>query len=408
MSTPTGTHSQGNQESALAGLRVLDISTLFAGPLCATLLGDYGAHVIKVENPDRPDAARGHGFQKNGTGLWWKSLARNKETVSINLKSEEGKDLLLRLIENVDIVVENFRPGTLQSWGLGYEDLSVLNPGLVMVSVTGFGQFGPKSTEPGFGTLAEAMSGFAAMTGQPDGPPTLPPLALADSVAGIMAAFAAMTAVHSRQQTGLGQQIDISLIEPMLAALGPQITVFDQLGVIAKRLGNRSENNAPRNLYRTSDDRWLAVSTSSQSIAERVITLVDRGDLVTEPWFSSAKGRVGHADLLDDAVASWVRGKTAEEALEAFRGAHAAASLVYNAQDIINDPQYQALGSVTEVQDEDLGTVKMLNVPFRMSRTPGEVRWSGRAHGADTESVLERFGLSPDEIAGLRARKVVA
>ncbi|NUL45422.1 CoA transferase [Cellulosimicrobium funkei] len=408
MTTPTGAPSGAAPAAALAGLRVLDISTLFAGPMCATLLGDYGAEVIKVESPDRPDAARGHGFQKDGTGLWWKSLGRNKETVALNLKSAEGRDLLLRLVEDVDIVVENFRPDTLSSWGLGYEHLSAVNPGLIMVSVTGFGQFGPKSSEPGFGTLAEAMSGFAAMTGQPDGPPTLPPLALADSVAGMMAAFAAMTAVYSREQSGRGQQIDVSLIEPMLAALGPQVTVFDQLGVIAKRLGNRSENNAPRNLYRTSDDRWLAVSTSSQSIAERVIALVGREDLISEPWFSSAKGRVGQADLLDDAVASWVLGKTAAEALEAFRSAHAAASLVYNAEDIINDAQYQALGAVAEVPDEDLGPVKMLNVPFRMSRTPGGIRWTGRGHGADTEAVLERLGLSAEEIAGLRDRKVIA
>lgn len=395
-------------QGALDGLTVLDMSTLFAGPMCATLLGDYGAEIIKVENPGRPDAARGHGFQKNGTGLWWKTLGRNKKTIAVNLKDPSGSDLIRELVKDVDIIIENFRPGVMAKWGLGYEILSEINPGLIVISVTGFGQVGPKSTEPGFGTLAEAMSGFAAMTGQPDGPPTLPPLALADSIAGIMGAFAAMTAVHSRQRDGQGQHVDMSLIEPMLSALGPQVTIFDQLGLMPKRLGNRSENNAPRNLYETSDGRWLAVSTSSQSIAERVIEVVGHGGYVEQEWFKSAEGRVEHADELDDAVASWVRTKSSEEALTAFREAHAAASLVYNAQDIIEDEQYRALDSVIEIDDQDLGAMKMLNVPFRMSHTPGRVEWTGRSHGQDTDEVLFGLGVDEERIADLRAHGVIA
>lgn len=398
----------GADRGPLAGLTVLDISTLFAGPLCATMLGDYGAEVIKVENPDRPDAARGHGFQKNGTGLWWKTLGRNKKTVAINLKQMAGANLIRELVRDADIVVENFRPGVMDKWGLGYEALSEINPGLIVISVTGFGQFGPKSSEPGFGTLAEAMTGFASMTGEPDGPPTLPPLALADSVAGITGAFAVMAAVHARAADGQGQHIDMSLIEPLLSALGPQVTVFDQLGIVPKRLGNRSENNAPRNLYETADGRWLAVSTSSQSIAERVIELVGHGDLVREAWFASAKGRVEHADMLDEAVASWVRGKTSEEALAAFRGAEAAASLVYNAEDIIRDEQYSALESVIDIDDKELGSLKMLNVPFRMSRTPGRVEWAGREHGADTDEVLSRLGLNEERLSELRTAGVIS
>lgn len=400
--------SADSSRGALDGLKVLDMSTLFAGPMCATLLGDYGAEVIKVENPKQPDAARGHGFQKDGTGLWWKTLGRNKKTVAVNLNEAAGADLIRSLVADVDIIVENFRPGVMAKWGLGYEALTEINPGLIVISVTGFGQFGPKSSEPGFGTLAEAMSGFASMTGQPDGPPTLPPLALADSIAGIMGAFAAMTAVHSRLSDGQGQHIDMSLIEPMLSALGPQVSVFDQLGLVPKRLGNRSENNAPRNLYETADGRWLAVSTSSQSIAERVIELVGHGEYVEQEWFKSAKGRVEHADELDDAVATWVRTKSSHDALEAFREAHAAASLVYNAEDIIEDEQYKALGSVIDIDDQDLGSMKMLNVPFRMSHTPGRVEWTGRGHGQDTDEVLSGLGVDEETIADLRSRGVVS
>lgn len=393
---------------ALSGLKVLDMSTLFAGPTTATLLGDYGAEVIKIENPRRPDAARGHGFQKDGVGLWWKTLGRNKRMVAINLKSPEGAALIKSMVEDVDIIVENFRPGVLASWGLGYDVLSEINPGLIMLSVTGFGQTGPKSSEPGFGTLAEAMSGFATLTGQPDGPPTLPPLALADSIAGIMGAFAATAAVHARREDGRGQHIDMSLLEPMLSALGPQVTVFDQLGVVPRRLGNRSENNAPRNLYETADGRWLAVSTSSQSIAERVMRLVGRADVIEHDWFQSAKGRVEHADELDEAVATWVRLRPADEALAAFREAEAAASLAYTAEDIINDEQYQALESVIEMNDEDLGRLKMLNVPFRMSKTPGRVAWTGRGHSADTDSVLAEFGVDEAQRSVLRDQGVIS
>ncbi|MGO1181569.1 MAG: CaiB/BaiF CoA transferase family protein [Micrococcaceae bacterium] len=399
--------SSEQQHGALNGLKVLDLSTLFAGPTTATLLGDYGADVIKIENPRRPDAARGHGFQKDGVGLWWKTLGRNKKAVTLNLKSPEGAEIIKTLTADVDIVVENFRPGVLASWGLGYETLASINPGIIMLSVTGFGQTGPKSSEPGFGTLAEAMSGFAMMTGQPDGPPTLPPLALADSIAGIMGAFAVLTAVQARSRDGQGQHIDMSLLEPMLSALGPQVTVFDQLGVVPRRLGNRSENNAPRNLYETADGRWLAVSTSSQSIAERVMHLVGRGDVTEREWFQSAKGRVEHADELDAAVASWVRGRTSDSALQGFREAEAAASLAYSAEDIINDEQYQALESVISMDDPDLGELRMLNVPFRMSKTPGHVSWTGRSHGADTDDVLANMGLSESQISHLREQGVI-
>ncbi|MEE2815105.1 MAG: CoA transferase, partial [Actinomycetota bacterium] len=291
----------------LTGLRVVDASTLFAGPMAAMHLGDMGAEVIKVEHPTKPDPARGHGPSKDGQNLWWKTLGRNKRTVALDLHADAGRDAFLRLAQTADVVIENFRPGTLERWGLGYEELSAANPGLVLARVTGFGQIGPYRSRPGFGTLAEAMSGFAASTGEPDGPPTLPPFGLADGIASLATAYAILVALHARAANGgAGQVVDVAIIEPILAMLGPQITRWDQLGTVQPRTGNRSTNNAPRNAYRTADGSWVAVSTSAQSIAERVVALVGRPELADEPWFATGAGRAEHADLLDEAVGGWI------------------------------------------------------------------------------------------------------
>lgn len=389
--------------SALESIRVIDASTLFAGPTVAAMLSDMGADVIKIEHPNRPDSSRGHGAVKDNVGLWWKMIGRNKRNIAIDLHNHDGQEVFLKLIESADILVENFRPGKLASWGLSYERMSKINPGLIVVRITGFGQIGPRSQEPGFGTLAEAMSGFASMTGQPDGPPTLPPLALADTITGITGAYAAVVALYARTNNGgLGQEIDLSLIEPMMAVLGPQITVYDQLGIIAERHGNRSVNNAPRNLYQASDGKWIAISTSSQSIAERVMTMVGRPDYIDQPWFQSGAERAKRAEELDDAIKNWLKEKDSTEALEAFRQAQAAATLVYDVSDLVTDPQLQALNTIQKIQDPELGEVKMQNVPFRMSRTPGEIRWAGRPHASDTDHILTELGYSAEEVNRLK------
>lgn len=386
----------------LHGLRVLDLATLFAGPLAATMLGDFGAEVIKVEHPTRPDPSRGHGPAKDGVGLWWKILGRNKRTITLDLASPRGRDVLLRLAADADVIVENFRPGTLERWGLGWAELAAVNPRLVLARVTGFGQFGPYSHRPGFGTLAEAMSGFAAMTGEPEGPPTLPPFGLADSIAALATAYAVMTALNGRATTGRGQVVDLAIIEPILTVLGPQPLWYDQLGYVQPRTGNRSRNNAPRNTYRTADGSWLAVSTSAQSIAERVMRLVGREELAAEPWFGSGSGRAEHADVLDEAVGDWIARHSREDAMAAFEKAEAAIAPVYDIRDVMEDPQYRALDSVTEIPDPELGPIRMQNVLFRLSETPGSIRWAGRPHGADTDAVLTELGLSAPEIAALR------
>ncbi|MCF3133410.1 CaiB/BaiF CoA transferase family protein [Streptomyces olivochromogenes] len=387
----------------LSGLRVLDLATLFAGPLSATLLGDFGAEVIKVEHPAKPDPSRGHGPSKHGIGLWWKLLGRNKRTITLDLSKPGGRATLLRLAATADVIVENFRPGTLEKWDLGWAELSAANPRLILTRVTAFGQFGPYAHRPGFGTLAEAMSGFAAITGEPDAPPTLPPFGLADSIAGLATAYAVMTALAARERTGEGQVVDMAIIEPILTVLGPQPTWYDQLGYVQERTGNRSANNAPRNTYRTADGTWVAVSTSAQSIAERVMHLVGRPELTEEPWFATGAERAAHADVLDEAVGGWIATRTRDEVLAAFEKAEAAVAPVQDVRDVLTDPQYQALDTVTAVDDPELGRLRMQNVLFRLSATPGAIRWAGRPHGADTEAVLTELGLTPADLAALRA-----
>ncbi|MFE9447672.1 CaiB/BaiF CoA transferase family protein [Streptomyces sp. NPDC006739] len=404
MSAPT---ASGASAPPLSGLRVLDLATLFAGPLAATLLGDFGAEVVKVEHPERPDPSRGHGPAKHGIGLWWKVLGRNKRTITLDLSKPGGRTTLLRLAATADVVIENFRPGTLEKWDLGWEELAAVNPRLVLTRVTAFGQFGPYAHRPGFGTLAEAMSGFAAVTGEPDAPPTLPPFGLADSIAGLATAYAVLTALAARERTGEGQVVDMAIIEPILTVLGPQPTWYDQLGLVQPRTGNRSANNAPRNTYRTADGAWIAVSTSAQSVAERVLRLVGRAELIDEPWFATGAGRAAHAAVLDEAVGSWIAARGRAEVLAAFEKAEAAAAPVQDVRDVLADPQYQALDTVTTVDDPELGPLRMQNVLFRLSATPGAIRWAGRPHGADTDAVLAELGLTAAERHALREEGVL-
>jgi crotonobetainyl-CoA:carnitine CoA-transferase CaiB-like acyl-CoA transferase len=366
------------------------------------MLGDFGAEVVKVEHPEKPDPSRGHGPSKDGVGLWWKVLGRNKRTITLNLSKPGGRATLLRLVATADVVIENFRPGTLEKWDLGWPELSAVNPRLVLARITGFGQFGPYAHRPGFGTLAEAMSGFAALTGEPDAPPTLPPFGLADSIAGLATAYAVMTALAARERTGEGQVVDMALIEPMLLALGPQATWYDQLGYVQERTGNRSANNAPRNTYRTADGTWVAVSTSAQSIAERVMHLVGRPELIDEPWFATGADRARHADVLDKAVGDWIARHTRTDVLAAFEKAEAAVAPIQDVRDVMTDPQYAALDTITTVDDPELGPLRMQNVLFRLSATPGTIRWTGRPHGADTDEILTDLGLTASELTALR------
>jgi crotonobetainyl-CoA:carnitine CoA-transferase CaiB-like acyl-CoA transferase len=393
----------------LHGLTVIDASTILAGPLCCQLLGDYGADVIKVEHPVGGDNMRGHGQQKDGVPIWWKEVSRNKRTVAINLGRPAGAEAFRRLIADADVVVENFRPGTFERWGLGPEVLHEINPRLVMVRLTGFGQQGPYAARPGFGTLAEAMSGFAAATGEADGPPTLPTFGLADTICGIAACAATLMALRHRDQvSGEGQVVDLSILEPIMAAVGPAPSVYDQLGVVEPRHGNRSINNAPRNTYQTAEGSWVAVSSSAQRIAERVMRLVGHPEVIEEDWFATGHGRVAHVDLLDDYVGSWIAERSRAEVLAAFEQAGAAVAPIYDARDLVNDPHVRETQMLTEVPDPDFGQILMHNVMWRLSSTPGQIRFTGRALGADTDEVLGGLGYADDELSALREEGTIA
>lgn len=391
----------------LTGLRIIDAATLFAGPMAATLLGDFGAEVIKVEHP-RGDPVRNHGYQKDGINLWWKMLSRNKKTVTCNLSTVEGQDLMRRLIATSDVLIENFRPGTLERWNLDPNDLLETHPSLVIARVTGFGQFGPYATRPGFGTLAESMSGFAAITGEAGTPPVLPPFGLADGISGLALANAIQMCLYNRETgDGAGQIIDLAIIEPILSILGPQPTWYDQLGVVQERMGNRSVNNAPRNTYLTKDNRWVAISTSAHNVAERVMKLVGHPEVTSEPWFGTGRGRAQHADQLDAMVGGWISERSLDAVVEHFEEASAAIAPVYDIADIFNDPQYQALDSITSIDDDDLGPIRMQNLMFRLSATPGTIKWGGRGIGADNAEVYGRLGLDGDTLAELSRLGVI-
>jgi crotonobetainyl-CoA:carnitine CoA-transferase CaiB-like acyl-CoA transferase len=393
----------------LSGLRVVDCATLFAGPLIATLMADFGADVIKVEHP-RGDPMRSMGWLKDGTSLWWAVAARNKRCITMNLSHPDGQSVFKELINDADVLVENFRPGTLERWGISPEALHEINPGLVVVRTTGFGQDGPYASRPGFGTLAEAMSGFANINGWPDKPPALPPFALGDGVAALAGTFSAMFALWWRDHggNGQGQVVDLAIYEPLFWILGPQASVYDQLGEVQGRSGNSTPFSAPRNVYRASDGKWLALSASTQSIAERVMRIIGRDDYLAEPWFADHEGRLAHVDELDEAIQDWIGRHTSAEVLEAFSFGEAAIAQVYSIRDIVQDPHVLARHSLVRVPHPLLGSVLMQNMIARLSVTPGSVRSAGAALGEHNREVLGSLGLTEEDLTHLAEAGVIA
>jgi crotonobetainyl-CoA:carnitine CoA-transferase CaiB-like acyl-CoA transferase len=394
---------------ALSGLRVIDAATLAAGPLIATWLGEFGAEVIKIEQPDGGDPLRQWGAQRDGVGLMWKSLGRNKKSATLNLRAEEGRDLLRALVRSTDVLVMNLRPSTLEKWGLDYESLAGENPGLVMVHVTGFGAGGPKSDRPGFGTLGEAMSGFAHLTGSPDGPPTLPSFMLADGVAALNATYAVMMALYHRDVHGApGQLIDINLIEPLARLIEQPVLTYDQLGTVPGRTGNRWDISAPRNTYRTKDGHWLAMSGSAPTIAMRALRAVGRPELTTDPKFAEAQQRLRNAVEIDAIMADWIEQHTLDDAMAVFEEAQVAAAPVYDAELLLADPQLQAREVYASYPDEDFGTMRVQGPVPRLSATPGHVDHLGPALGAHNDEVYgELLGLDAERRRELHDNGVI-
>jgi crotonobetainyl-CoA:carnitine CoA-transferase CaiB-like acyl-CoA transferase len=375
---------------ALEGLRVIDMSTVLAGPGAARYLADFGADVVKVESP-AGDGLRDLGWRdpRDGQGLWWKFVGRGKRSVVLDLKTDDGLARMRRLVDDADVLVENFRPGTLERLGLAPDDLLARNPRLVVLRVTGFGQDGPYAGRPGFATLAEAMSGFAAINGEPDGAPLLPPIALTDEIAAVVGAFAVMVALRHRDRTGEGQVIDVNLLESMLQCMGALPSVWAHLGELQPRLGSGIPYTVPRGTYRCADGVWVAVSTSAESVARRVLGLIGLAD---DERFGSFAGRMEHRDELEGALAEWIAARPSADVLSSFEAAHAAAAPVYTMADVARDPHVRARGVLVEVDG-----VVMPGPVARLGRTPGRIASAGRPLGADADTVLAEEAARAEE-----------
>lgn len=404
----TGTKVSEEHVLPLAGIRILDIATLAAAPWSAAYLAEFGADVIKVEYPKTGDHMRRWGTPKDGQSLFWKSMGRNKRSITLNLNTSQGADIFKRLVATADIVIENFRPGTLERWGIGYETLKAIRPSLIMLRITGFGQTGPYSKRPGFGTLAESLSAVAHLTGFPDGPPVLPNMPLADGLAGLTGAFAVMVALYFRDaQQGTGQMIDISLFEPLLRLVEPALLDYDQFGIARSRIGNISDHVAPRNTYQCSDGRWIALSASAQSIFERLMTIIGRPELITDPRFSTNTARLKYIGILDPIIAQWMSDRTRPEVLAALEKGEVAAAPIYDVPDVFADEHFRARGTFTEIEDADLGPMHLVNVVPRFSETPGRVLSTGPALGQHNKEIYSELGLTEETLQQLTEQGVI-
>jgi crotonobetainyl-CoA:carnitine CoA-transferase CaiB-like acyl-CoA transferase len=383
----------------LAGIRVLDLSRLVAGNMVSLQLADHGAEVIKIEDPKIGDPLRA--WRVNGLSLHWKVYARNKKSLALSLRPPEGRALLLDLAATAHVLIENFRPGTLEEMGLGPTDLHARNPNLIIVRVTGFGQDGPYRDRPGFGTLVEAMSGFAAKNGFADRPPVLPPLALADMVAGLYGAYAVMIALRVVEQGGKGQVIDLPLLDPVISILGPEAATYRVTGALPQRTGSRSLTTSPRNVYATADGRFIAISASIQAMAERLFRAIGRADMIDDPRFRTNTDRVRNIDACDGAVAEFIAARPLDENMRIFQQAEVTATPVYEIDQLLDDPHVQARGVLVEAPDAEAGTVTMHNVVPRLSDTPGALRLPAPALGEHTREILHSIGYDEPRRAAL-------
>ena len=390
----------------LNGLRVIDLSRVVAGNMLTLQLADHGADVIKIEPLPGGDPLRA--WKEKGYSAYWKVYARNKRSLGLNFRATEAPGLLRELTAKADVLVEGFRPGTLEEMGLSPETLHARNPHLIIVRVSGFGQTGPYAPRPGFGTLVEAMSGFSARNGFVDREPVLPPLALADMIAGLYGAFATVTAVRARERgEAPGQVIDLSLLEPIISILGPEAAAYTITGEVKPRVGSGSNTTSPRNVYQTRDGKWIALSGSVQAMAERVFRLVGREDMLHDPRFKDNSSRVKHRAEVDAAVGGWVATQTREEALKAFAEAEVTAAPVYDIDELIDDPHVVERGIFDAVPDAELGWVQMHAPVPRLSATPAGYRRPAPRIGEHTWEVLRELSFDEATIASWRDAKVV-
>ncbi|HWR40765.1 MAG TPA: CoA transferase [Patescibacteria group bacterium] len=394
---------------ALNGIRVLDVSTVIAGPFGAAMLGDFGADVIKVEMPGQGDSGRNMGPLYEGKSLRWATFARNKKSISLDLRKEEGKNLFLKLVEKSDIIIENFRTGTFDKWGLDYETLKKANPQIIVVRVTGYGQTGPNAQLAGFGTPSTAFSGLTYMTGYPDRAPVNPPISLCDYLAGLYSAFAAMVCIYYRDSNnGSGQEVDLSLYESIFRMLEGAVANYDIAGKITERRPSISGSASPSGTFQSKDGKWVVLVCSTDRTFEYFAKGIEREDLLADSRFNSNGARVKNNTLVEELVIDWMSKHDYKEIKSIMDAAGVPVSLVYSMEDIFSDPHYRARENIIEVDHPDFGTIKMPGVVPKLSATPGEVKWAGPTIGAHNEEVYEKLlGLNPVEVNELREKKII-
>ena len=393
----------------LSDLTVIEMGTLIAGPFCGQILGDFGAEVIKIEDPKAGDPMRQWGRTlPKGLSPWWPVIARNKKSVTLNLREPEGQALARELIAKADIVVENFRPGALEKWGLGWEQLSALNPGLIMARISGYGQTGPYAQRAGFGLVGEAMGGLRYVTGEPDRPPSRAGISIGDSLTGLHAAMGVVMAVHARHRTGRGQLVDAALYESVFAVMENLVTEYDLTGYVRERTGSILPGLAPSNIYPCAEGQMILIGANGDRVFERLAAAMGQPELKADPRFHDHQSRGEHQGLLDSIIAEWTGSWRLDELLALLEEHGVPASRVYRAPEMLSDPQFAARETIIEADHPVFGPIKMQNVFPRLGGTPGAVRWTGPALGEHTEAVLrERTGCTDETIAALRGKGVI-
>ncbi len=392
----------------LAGMRVIELTSTVAGPFCGRLLADFGAEVIKIE-PAEGDAVRSMGERQDGRSLYAASILRNKKLIALDMRRREAQMLLRDMLREADVFIENFRPGTMEKWGLGYDVLSADNPGLVMVRISGYGQSGPYSQQPGYGVTSEAISGLRDLTGDPDRPPARVATSLTDYITGLYAAFGAAMALIERRQSGKGQVIDAALYEAAYSFVEPHIPAYAALGSIATRAGSRLPGHVPNNLYPTADGRYVQIVAASDSIFRRLLRAMQRDDLIQDARFATPAARAQHPDAMDAVIGAWTGSLALADLEHLLAENEVPAARIYNIADIFSDPHYQAREMLQQASSEEFGTATVTGIVPKMSRTPGKVGWAGRAVGSDTHAVLaDLLGLTPEQIAAMQQAGIIA
>jgi crotonobetainyl-CoA:carnitine CoA-transferase CaiB-like acyl-CoA transferase len=398
------------KEKPLKGLKVLELGQLIAGPFASRLLAEFGAEVIKVEDPAGGDPIRKWRVVENGTSLWWYVQSRNKKSITINLRCSGGQELIRQLVKKVDIVIENFRPGTMEKWGLGYENLKVINPRLIMVRVSGYGQDGPYRDKPGFGSIGEAMGGLRYITGYPDRPPTRVGISIGDSIAALYAVIGALMAVYHRdvKGTGQGQYVDVALYESVFSLMESMLPEYDRAGIIRERTGSILPGITPSNTYLCKDGKYVVIGANGDAIFKRLMIAIGYPEYAEDPRFQDNASRTEHAEFLDRIIGDWAKSVTISEALQLLDEAQVPAGRIYSIEDIVKDPHYLAREMIRDVEVEGLGSLKMPGIVPKLSETPGDIEWAGPKLGEHTEEILRQWLDMPlEEIQALKEKGVI-